>query len=86
MEHIEADREWVRVKDAVRLFGIGRATLYSWMADGRLKSACIRKRHCVRGIRLINVASLRSLIELSVIAPDEVGLEIGVAAQKGGRP
>jgi len=86
MNSSNEEREWVRVKEAVRISGIGRSTLYSMMSDGRLKSACIRKRHCVRGIRLINVASLRSLIESSIIPPNEVGLEIGMAPQKGDRP
>jgi hypothetical protein len=76
----------VRVNQAVRISGIGRSTLYCMMSDGRLKSACIRRKHCIRGIRLINVASLRSLIEASVIPPNEVGLEIGMVAQKGDRP
>jgi hypothetical protein len=86
MEPVESDREWARLKDAIRLFGIGRATLYSWIAEGRVKSACIRKKHAIRGIRLINVASLRSVIESSVSMGTGPESGVGAETQKGEQP
>jgi excisionase family DNA binding protein len=57
-----ARTEWVRVPDAVRATGVGRSTLYALIKSGEIRSASIRKRNCVRGIRLINFDSLNAYI------------------------
>ena len=55
--------EWLRVPDAVRLFGICRSSLYELISSGSVKSTALRKRGAVRGIRLINFDSLAAYIE-----------------------
>jgi hypothetical protein len=55
--------EWLRLPDAIRVSGIGRSTLYDLISTGAIKSVCLRKRGCQRGIRLINAESLQNYIE-----------------------
>jgi len=55
--------EWVRVPEAVRLFGIGRSRIYELISAGTIKSTALRKRGATRGIRLISYDSLASYIE-----------------------
>jgi hypothetical protein len=61
--------EWLRIKEAVRFSGLGRSTLYGFIADGTLKSVCVRKRGNIRGIRLIAVGELRRFIEAQIERP-----------------
>jgi len=58
--------EWIRVPDAVHVSGISRSSLYELFADGEIKTACLRKRNALRGIRLINYDSLMAYIESQV--------------------
>lgn len=60
--------EWITVTEATRLFGIGRSSLYELMAEGRIKSASIRKRGSLRGRRLISFDSLAGFVEEHVIS------------------
>jgi hypothetical protein len=55
--------EWLRLPDAIRASGVGRSTLYKLIGTGDIKSVCLRKRGCQRGIRLISADSLRTFIE-----------------------
>ena len=55
--------EWLRLPEATRFSGIGRSSLYELMAEGKIKSACIRKRGNTRGIRLISADSISAYIE-----------------------
>lgn len=55
--------EWLRVPEAVRTFGTCRSTLYEWIAEGKIKSMCLRKRGAQRGIRLISFDSLADYCE-----------------------
>ena len=55
--------EWLRIPDAVRLYGIGRSSLYELIAAGSIKSVCLRQRGSTRGIRLISADSLARYIE-----------------------
>lgn len=57
--------EWLRVPDAVRLFGISRSALYELITAGSIKSTALRKRGAVRGIRLISFDSLAAYVESS---------------------
>jgi hypothetical protein len=57
------DPEWLRVPEAIRRFGIGRSSLYSLIRDGEVKTASLRKRGNITGIRLISTDSLRAHIE-----------------------
>ena len=51
--------EWLRVSDAVVVFGIGRSKLYALMAAGQIRSASLRARGNLRGRRLISADSVR---------------------------
>jgi hypothetical protein len=55
--------EWLRVPEAVRIFGIGRSTLYALIQEQKIKSCSLRKRGAIRGIRLISYDSLSAFIE-----------------------
>jgi hypothetical protein len=54
---------WLRIPDAVRVSGVGRSSLYKFIRTGQIKSVVLRDRNKVRGIRLVNAASLDSFIE-----------------------
>lgn len=55
---------WLRVPEAVRTRGIGRSTLYTLIAEGRVRSSLIKtRRDSLRGIRLISADSLDEFIE-----------------------
>ncbi len=54
--------EFGRVNDVQRLFGVKRGILYRWIADGKIKSVCLREPGNVQGIRLIHLASVRDYI------------------------
>ena len=55
--------EWLRIPDAVKLYGIGRSSLYELIAEGKIKSVCLRQRGSTRGIRLLSADSLSKYIE-----------------------
>ena len=55
--------EWLRIPDAIRVSGIGRSSLYNAIKSREIKSVCVRKRNCIRGIRLISSDSLSAYIE-----------------------
>ena len=60
---VHSKPEWLRIDDAVRLFGPCRSTLYELIGEGKIKSVSLRKRGAVKGIRLINYDSLAAFIE-----------------------
>jgi hypothetical protein len=62
--------EWARVPEVTKLFGIKRTHLFQLIADGRIKSASLRRRGCIKGIRIINCHSVRALLES--LAEEEV--------------
>jgi hypothetical protein len=62
--------EWARVPEVTKLFGIKRTHLFQLIADGRVKSASLRRRGCIKGIRIINCDSVRALLES--LAEEEV--------------
>lgn len=59
----EQKPEWLRVPDAVRIFGLCRSSLYELIASGEVKSLAMKKEGALRGIRLINFDSLAAYIE-----------------------
>jgi hypothetical protein len=54
---------WLRVPGATRYSGMGRSLIYEAIKDNKIKSVCVRKKNCVRGIRLINADSLDAFLE-----------------------
>jgi Helix-turn-helix domain len=63
--------EWLRIPEAVRIFGIGRSSLYLLIREGRIRSCALRQRGAMRGIRLISYDSLVAFIEEQVEAASE---------------
>jgi hypothetical protein len=57
------DAEWARVPDVIKRFGIKRTRLYELLAEGQVKSVSLRRRGCVKGIRIVSCDSVRSLLE-----------------------
>jgi len=55
--------EWLRIPEAVRIFGVSRSTLYEWISAGAIKSTALKKRGALRGIRLLSFDSLAAYIE-----------------------
>jgi hypothetical protein len=56
------EREFCRVNDLAKPFGIRRGTAYNLLAAGKIKSVELRRRGCVRGVRLISVPSVREYL------------------------
>ena len=55
---------WIMLREATRLFGIGRSQLYEWIREEKIRSRVLKKRRdAIRGIRLISYDSLAQLIE-----------------------
>ncbi|MEO7933389.1 MAG: helix-turn-helix domain-containing protein [Chthoniobacterales bacterium] len=55
--------EWMRVPEAVRMFGICRSSIYELISSGEIKSTSLKKRGALRGIRIISFDSLSSYCE-----------------------
>ena len=55
--------EWLRIPAACKGFSVGRSWLYERLASGEVLSRCIRKPGAIRGLRLVNRASLAAFIE-----------------------
>ena len=55
--------EFVRVQDVQRIFGVKRGILYRWINEGRIQSVCVCDPGNKQGIRLVNLASVRTYIE-----------------------
>lgn len=66
--------EWLRIPAAIEIFGLGRSSIYSLIHDGLIKSACVRRRGNLRGVRLISYDSLAAYVE-SMAAPTAVDKE-----------
>jgi hypothetical protein len=54
--------EFGRVADVTRHFGIKRGTAYNLLADGKIKGCLLRVRGKTSGVRLIDMASVRTYI------------------------
>jgi hypothetical protein len=46
--------EWLRVKDAVAIYRIGRTTVFSLIRTGIIRSVSLKKKGNIRGLRLIS--------------------------------
>jgi len=65
--------EWLRIPEAIRVFGLCRSTLYQLITAGKIKSTCLRKRGSERGVRLINYDSLAGYVEQAANAEGRPG-------------
>lgn len=59
--------EWLSPRQATKLFGIGRSSLYILIASGAVKSRSVRLQGNIRGKRLISAESLRLFLENSPV-------------------
>jgi len=57
--------EWIRINDATEMFGLTRPHLFRLIAEGKIKSRHLMRDGAAKGIRLIEVQSLRDYIEES---------------------
>ena len=62
-ESSELKPEWLRMPEAVRIFGISRAKLYDLIAKGRIKSVSLRERGQTKGTRLLSYDALHDYLE-----------------------
>lgn len=53
-----AKPEWIRVPEAVRLFGLSRSAIYELIGKNLIRSYSLCKRGCRRGTRFIFFDSL----------------------------
>jgi hypothetical protein len=60
---VNLEPRWLKVDVAVSYSGISRAVLYRILAEGKIRSSSLRSRGALRGIRLIDRASLDAYIE-----------------------
>ncbi len=54
--------EWVRVSDARPLWGLTRTVVYRLIADGHIRSICLRQPGRATGIRLLSAESVRAYL------------------------
>mgnify|MGYP003463698374 CR=1 FL=1 len=59
------NNEWVRIPAACAFASLSRSTLYANFdtAGGAIRTASIRKRGATRGVRMVNVPSLREWLD-----------------------
>ncbi len=56
--------EWRRLpKPRARFWGLSRTTILEMIQRGEVKSCVIKKRHAIRGIRLVFLPSLRETLD-----------------------
>jgi predicted site-specific integrase-resolvase len=61
-----ADVEWMRAKQILAQFGIGRSTLYRLAAEGRIESKLIKTANASKGTRVFSIQSIRALLANSL--------------------
>jgi predicted site-specific integrase-resolvase len=54
---------WLRPKQVIELYGLGRSTLYNLIKQGAIKSTTTRREGEKYGTRLINRASIDALLD-----------------------
>lgn len=55
--------EWVTVPEASRIVSIGVTKLYELINEQKIRSVCLRKKGCIRGMRRIHTASLLEFMD-----------------------
>jgi hypothetical protein len=58
---------WLKVPAAVSYSGINRARLYILLAEGQIKSASVRSKGRLRGIRLVDRESIDEFLSKNLI-------------------
>ena len=65
-ESVPAGPEFCDAKLARRIFGFSRAHLYNLTAEGKIRSACIRRPGAFRGRRLWCCQSIREFLRANM--------------------
>ena len=80
--------QWLRVPQAVQLYGIGKSTLWDLIRRGKIRSSLVsssratKKTGTKHGSRLVNAASLEAFISATASGGDQ---ETPRRAKKGGK-
>ena len=53
--------DWLRIRDVVHTFKVSRSFVYELIKAGTVKSVSLRKRHNIRGIRLVSRSSFEGI-------------------------
>ena len=57
--------QWMRAKQVLLVFGIGKTTLYRLVKEGRIKSTPIVKPGASKGVRVFSVESIKEFLATS---------------------
>lgn len=65
-------QEWMRLPSKGRdpVFGLSRPWYYDAIKKGLIRSASLRRKGALTGVRLVNVASVRAYIERNIVSFD----------------
>lgn len=55
--------KWLRIPEAVRIYGISRSQLYQLICSGKIRSCSLRKSNQTRGSRRVLASSLDEYFE-----------------------
>jgi hypothetical protein len=76
------DKEFGRLSDLDRIFGIKRSTAYVLIGEGKIRSKIVRPKDSHVGLRLIDFSSVR---EFLAAAPDETPKQISREMSRRGK-
>lgn len=74
--------EFVRISNAVRMFGIGRTLLLAYIKSGDIKSVFLRKRGAKAGLRLVSVDSARAFLAQELDASGGIDVQRSAEATR----
>jgi predicted DNA-binding transcriptional regulator AlpA len=57
------ESDWLRIRDVVHTFKVSRSFVYELIKAGTVKSVSLRKRHNIKGIRLVSRSSFEEFID-----------------------
>jgi len=64
---------WLRIPSAVKYSGLSRSRLYELLAQGRIKSICLKSySKATRGVRLVDRESIDHFMESLKVAPKTI--------------
>jgi hypothetical protein len=63
---VTAQPEFADHKGVKALFGLSRAHAYALVAEGKIRSVCIRRPGAARGRRLFDCASIRAFLNANI--------------------
>ena len=68
----QVNPRWLRIVDATRYSGINRSRLFRLIAEGKIRTACLKEHpRAKRGLRLVDRFSLDFFLETLATPPEE---------------